>query len=253
MRLKNKVCILTGAGAGIGEAIALRFAEEGASLVLNDLNEQNGLRVADLVRSKGAPVVFLAGDIARQETGQELAALAQATFGAIHVLVNNAADFTQKSLEDADLADWNRVLGVNVIGTAMVIKAALPGLKRQGGSVVNIASMSGIIAQKDFTTYSASKGAVIMMTRNLALDLAPFKIRVNTICPGCIFTSASVREIARLGTTVEEWTSRVAPAHMLNRLGEPIEVANAALFLASDESSFITAEQLMVDGGYIRW
>ena len=253
MRLKNKVCILTGAGAGIGEAIALRFAEEGASLVLNDLNEQNGQRVADLVRSKGAPVVFLAGDIARQETGQELAALAQATFGAIHVLVNNAADFTQKSLEDADLADWNRVLGVNVIGTAMVIKAALPGLKRQGGSVVNIASMSGIIAQKDFTTYSASKGAVIMMTRNLALDLAPFKIRVNTICPGCIFTSASVREIARLGTTVEEWTSRVAPAHMLNRLGEPIEVANAALFLASDESSFITAEQLMVDGGYIRW
>ena len=253
MRLKNKVCILTGAGAGIGEAIALRFAEEGASLVLNDLNEQNGQRVADLVRSKGAQVAFLAGDIARQETGQELAALAQATFGAIHVLVNNAADFTQKSLEDADLADWNRVLGVNVIGTAMVIKAALPGLKRQGGSVVNIASMSGIIAQKDFTTYSASKGAVIMMTRNLALDLAPFKIRVNTICPGCIFTSASVREIARLGTTVEEWTSRVAPAHMLNRLGEPVEVANAALFLASDESSFITAEQLMVDGGYIRW
>lgn len=253
MRLKNKVCILTGAGAGIGEAIALRFAEEGASLVLNDLNEQNGQRVADMVRSKGAPVAFLAGDIARQETGQELAALAQATFGAIHVLVNNAADFTQKSLEDADLADWNRVLGVNVIGTAMVIKAALPGLKRQGGSVVNIASMSGIIAQKDFTTYSASKGAVIMMTRNLALDLAPFKIRVNTICPGCIFTSASVREIARLGTTVEEWTSRVAPAHMLNRLGEPVEVANAALFLASDESSFITAEQLMVDGGYIRW
>ncbi len=253
MRLKNKVCILTGAGAGIGEAIALRFAEEGASLVLNDLNEENGQRVADLVRSKGAQVAFLAGDIARQETGQELAALAQATFGAIHVLVNNAADFTQKSLEDADLADWNRVLGVNVIGTAMVIKAALPGLKRQGGSVVNIASMSGIIAQKDFTTYSASKGAVIMMTRNLALDLAPFKIRVNTICPGCIFTSASVREIARLGTTVEEWTSRVAPAHMLNRLGEPVEVANAALFLASDESSFITAEQLMVDGGYIRW
>ncbi len=253
MRLKNKVCILTGAGAGIGEAIALRFAEEGASLVLNDLNEENGQRVADLVRSKGAQVAFLAGDIARQETGQELAALAQATFGAIHVLVNNAADFTQKSLEDADLTDWNRVLGVNVIGTAMVIKAALPGLKRQGGSVVNIASMSGIIAQKDFTTYSASKGAVIMMTRNLALDLAPFKIRVNTICPGCIFTSASVREIARLGTTVEEWTSRVAPAHMLNRLGEPVEVANAALFLASDESSFITAEQLMVDGGYIRW
>lgn len=92
-----------------------------------------------------------------------------------------------------------------------------------------------------------------MMTRTMALDLAPHKVRVNSICPGCIFTSASVREIARLGTTVEEWSNRVAPMHMLNRLGEPIEVANATLFLASDESSFITAEQLMVDGGYIHW
>ena len=253
MRLKHKVCILTGAGAGIGEAIALRFAEEGASMVLNDLNEENGQRITGLIRSKGSNAVFLPGDISKEATGRQLADLAVNTYGGIHVLVNNAADFTQKNLEDADLADWNRVLGVNVIGTALVSKAALPALKKQGGSIVNIASMSGIIAQHNFTTYSASKAAVIMMTRSMALDLAPFKIRVNSVCPGCIFTSASLREIARLGTTVEEWTGRVAPAHMLNRLGEPIEVANAALFLASDESSFITADQLMVDGGYVRW
>ena len=253
MRLNDKVCIITGIGAGIGEAIALRFAEEGAKLVLNDLNHEAGQRVTDQIRNKGAQAVFLAGDIAQAETGDKLAAAALEAFGAIHVLVNNAADFTQKSLEQADLVDWQRVFGVNVFGTALVSKAALPGLKKQGGSIVNVASMSGIIAQKDFTTYSASKGAVIMMTRNMALDLAPFKIRVNSICPGCIFTSASVREIARLGTTVEQWSSRVAPMHMLNRLGQPIEVANATLFLASDESSFITAEELMVDGGYIHW
>jgi NAD(P)-dependent dehydrogenase (short-subunit alcohol dehydrogenase family) len=115
---------------------------------------------------------------------------------------------------------------------------------------VNVASMSGLIAQGDFATYNASKGAVITMTKCMALDLAPHKIRVNSICPGCILTSASYREIDRLGLTFEQWRDRVAPLHMLNRLGEPREVANAALFLASDESSFITATHLMVDGGY---
>ncbi len=253
MRLENKVCIVTGIGAGIGEAIALRFAEEGAKLVLNDLNPEAGQRVKALVQAKGTSAVFVAGDISNQETGQKLASTALEEFGAIHVLINNAADFTAKSVEDADLSDWMRVLSVNVLGTALVSKAAIPALKKQGGSIVNVASMSGIIAQRDFSTYSASKGAIIMMTRTMALDLAPHKVRVNSICPGCIFTSASVREIARLGTTVEEWSNRVAPMHMLNRLGQPIEVANATLFLASDESSFITAEQLMVDGGYIHW
>ena len=253
MRLKDKVSIVTGVGAGIGESIALRFAEEGALLVLNDLNEEDGQRVAALARVKGAQVSFVQGDIALENTARQLSQTALDHFGAIHILVNNAADFTQKSLEDASLGDWTKVFNVNVFGTAMVIKHALAGLKKQGGSIVNLASMSGIIAQPNFTTYSASKGAVIMMTRSLALDLAPFHIRVNSVCPGCIFTSASVREIARLGTTREEWTARVAPAHMLNRLGEPAEVANAVLFLASDESSFITAEELMVDGGYIRW
>ena len=253
MRLENKVCIVTGIGAGIGEAIAVRFAEEGAKLVLNDLNPEEGERVKRLVQAKGASAVFVAGDISKEETGKNLAAAALQAFGAIHVLVNNAADFTAKNVEDAEVTDWQRVLNVNVIGTALVSKAAIPSLKKQGGSIVNVASMSGIIAQRDFSTYSASKGAIIMLTRTMALDLAPYNVRVNSVCPGCIFTSASVREIARLGTTVEEWSNRVAPMHMLNRLGEPIEVANATLFLASDESSFITAEQLMVDGGYIHW
>ena len=171
-------------------------------------------------------------------------------FGAIDILVNNAADFTQKSVADAEIADWQKVLGVNVIGTALVSKHAIPHMKAKGGSIVNIASMSGIIAQPDFATYNSSKGAVLTMTKCMALDLAPFKIRVNSICPGCILTSASYREIERMGLTFEQWRDRVAPLHMLNRLGEPREVANAALFLASDESSFITAIHLMVDGGY---
>jgi dihydroanticapsin dehydrogenase len=181
-----------------------------------------------------------------------IAGRALAEFGSIDVLVNNAADFTQKSVENANLDDWKKVFGVNVFGTALVSKHVIPAMKaRRKGSIVNIASMSGIIAQADFATYNSSKGAVLTMTRCMAKDLAPFNIRVNAICPGCILTSASYREIERLGTTFEQWRDRVAPGHMLNRLGDPVEVANPAVFLASDESSFITAEHLMVDGGYI--
>jgi dihydroanticapsin dehydrogenase len=252
MRLKDKVAIVTGIGAGIGEAIALRFAEEGARLLLNDIHEANGRRTLEKVRQTGAAADLVTGDISREEDCKRISGGAIAAFGRIDILVNNAADFTQKSVEDATMEDWLKVLGVNVIGTAMVSKYAISHMKKNGkGSIVNIASMSGIIAQPNFATYNASKGAVMTMGRCMALDLGPFGIRVNTVCPGCVVTSASFREIERLGMTFAEWRDRITPMKMLGRLGEPVEVANAALFLASDESSFVTAEHLMVDGGYI--
>jgi len=250
VRLANKTAIITGVGAGIGEAIAIRFAEEGARLVLNDISEPAGQATLRKVMNLGAHSVLVPADISQDAGARAISAAAIEHFGAIDILVNNAADFTQKSVELAEVADWQKVLGVNVIGTALVSKHAIPHLKARGGSIVNIASMSGIIAQPDFATYNSSKGAVLTMTKCMALDLAPYKIRVNSICPGCILTSASYREIERLGLTFEQWRDRIAPLHMLNRLGEPREVANAALFLASDESSFITATHLLVDGGY---
>jgi NAD(P)-dependent dehydrogenase (short-subunit alcohol dehydrogenase family) len=250
VRLKDKIAIITGVGAGIGEAMAIRFAEEGARLVLADIQEAAGQATLCKVTALGAKATFVKADIAKEESARQIAGAAISSFGGIDILVNNAADFTQMSVERAEVADWQRVLGVNVIGTALVAKFAIPAMKAKGGSIVNVASMSGLIAQGDFATYNASKGAVITMTKCMALDLAPHKIRVNSICPGCILTSASYREIDRLGLTFEQWRDRVAPLHMLNRLGEPREVANAALFLASDESSFITATHLMVDGGY---
>jgi len=250
MRLKDKVAIVTGVGAGIGEAIAVRFAEEGARLVLADIQEAAGQATLGKVTGLGAKAVFVMADISKEESAKEISSAAVAAFGGIDIVVNNAADFTQKDVEHAEVADWQRVLGVNVIGTALVAKFAIPHLKAKGGSIVNLASMSGLIAQASFATYNASKGAVITMTKCMALDLAPYKIRVNSVCPGCILTSASYREIERLGLTFEEWRDTVAPLHMLNRLGEPVEVANAVLFLASDEASFITATHLLVDGGY---
>jgi NAD(P)-dependent dehydrogenase (short-subunit alcohol dehydrogenase family) len=251
MRLANKVAIITGVGAGIGEAIAIRFAEEGATLVLNDISERAGQSTLKKIRDLGAKAVLAVADISQEVGAHSISDVAVQSFGGIDILINNAADFTQKNVEQAEVADWQKVLGVNVIGTALVSKYAIPHMRaRGGGAIVNMASMSGIIAQRDFATYNASKGAVLTMTKCMALDFAPYKIRVNSICPGCILTSASYREIERLGLTFEQWRDRVAPLHMLNRLGEPIEVANAALFLASDEASFITGTHLMVDGGY---
>ena len=251
MRLANKTAIITGVGAGIGEAIAMRFAEEGARLVLNDISEPAAQATLSKITALNAQAVLAIADISQEAGARSISAKAIERFGTIDILINNAADFTQKSVEHAEVADWHKVLGVNVIGTALVSKHVIPHMKaRGGGSIVNVASMSGIIAQPDFATYNASKGAVLTMTKCMALDLAPFNIRVNSICPGCILTSASYREIERMGLTFEQWRDRVAPLHMLNRLGEPREVANAALFLASDESSFTTATHLMVDGGY---
>ncbi len=252
MRLRGKVAILTGIGAGIGEAIAVRFAEEGARLILNDIHESNGLGTLEKVRAAGAEAELAVADIAGEAGAASLSEKALARFGRIDILVNNAADFTQKSVENASLEDWQKVFGVNVFGTAMVAKHAIPAMKAQNsGAIVNIASMSGIIAQADFATYNASKGAILTMTRCMAKDLAPWNIRVNAVCPGCVLTSASFREIERLGLTFEQWRDRVAPGHMLNRLGDPVEVANPVVFLASDDASFITAEHLMVDGGYV--
>ena len=147
MRLKDRIAIITGVGAGIGEAIAIRFAEEGAQLVLADIQEPAGRATLDKVTAMGANAAFVQADISQEESAGRIAEFAVASFGGIDILVNNAADFTQMGVERAEVADWQRVLGVNVIGPALVTRFAIPFMKAKGGSIVNMASMSGLIAR----------------------------------------------------------------------------------------------------------
>jgi NAD(P)-dependent dehydrogenase (short-subunit alcohol dehydrogenase family) len=200
----------------------------------------------------GAEVVAVAGDISVEDDARRISETAVQHFGGIDILVNNAANFTTVSVEHATTDDWQKVLGVNVMGTALVAKHAIPHIRKRGkGSIVNVSSTSALMAQPDFATYNTSKGAILSMTICMALDLAPSNIRVNSICPGCILTSATEREWLRMGISREQWMAEMAPQHMLNRVGDVREVANAILFLASDEASFITGTHLMVDGGRI--
>ena len=254
-RLKNKTAIVTGGSAGIGEATCEVFAEEGAQVVIADIADEQGQAVAAKINQAGGQALFVHTDVAREEHAERLIAETVKAFGKVDVLVNNAAAFVLKGVE-ASVADWMKSLSVNVIGTALVTKHAVRAMKRndggQGkGAIVNLASTSGMIAQPNFLTYSATKAALIQMTKNLALDLAPFNIRVNAVCPATILTRASYDHMERTGQTLEQFLAEQGPAHLLNRVGQPREVAYPILFLASDEASFITATHLMVDGGYV--
>ena len=249
MRLRDKVAIVTGGAAGIGRATAELFAEEGARVVVADLDEAAGRETLLTISDSGGSAVFVRTDVSVENDAKALTESALAAYGRVDVLVNNAAAFVLKGI-DATPADWQRSLGVNVIGTAMVSRYAVEAMKLSGGgAVVNLGSISSFVAQQDFVTYSATKAAIVQMTRNMALDLAP-SIRVNCVCPGTILTRASYDHMERVGMTLDQFVAQEGPKHLLNRVGTPREVANAILFLASDEASFITGTHLMVDGGY---
>lgn len=252
-RLKDKVAIITGGGAGIGQATAILFAEEGANVVIGDIDQTGGEVTAAEINAAGGKAIFVYADISKESDAQKLTGEALRAFGRVDILVNNAAAFVLKGLE-ATVEDWQRSLGVNVIGTALVSRFASEAMKKNGansgGSIVNLGSMSSFIAQPHFVSYSATKAAIIQMTKNMAMDLAPFGIRVNAVCPGTIITQASEKHCAQAGITMDEFKAVEGAKHLLNRPGVPREVAHPILFLASDEASFITGTHLMVDGGY---
>ena len=250
MRLENKVAVVTGGAAGIGRAICELFAEEGAKVVIGDIDAEGGRETVELIEAAGGSAVFAQTDVSQESQAQNLVERAVSEYGAVNVLVNDAAAFVFGQVQDVTDADWQRVLGVNVLGPSYMVKRSLEPMKAAGGgSIVNIASVSSFVAQHAFVPYNTSKGALLQLTRCLAMDLAPDNIRVNCVCPGAILTQATEQHRRFTGEDREKFLSDAANSNFLKRFGQPKEIAYGALFLASDESSFMTGQPLIIDGG----
>lgn len=243
-RMKDKVAVITGAGKGLGEAMALLFSREGAKIVVFDIDERAGRETVEQIREQSGEAIFVQGDVSKSDDAVRLIGRAVDAYDRVDVLVNNAGIHVDKTVADTTEAEWDEILGVNLKGYFLCSKAAIPQMRRQGGgNIICISSISGLIGQLNQAAYNASKHGIIGLVRCMAYDHAQENIRANAICPGVMNTPL-------VASVPEEHIAPYRKANLLEQFAEPIEVANAALFLASDESSHVTGSTMVVDGGY---
>jgi NAD(P)-dependent dehydrogenase (short-subunit alcohol dehydrogenase family) len=242
MRLQDKVAIVTGAGSGIGRAVAVRFAQEGARVVVDDVNREGGEATVARIREAGGEACFVAADVSRAEEVNQLVATAADTYGGLHVLVNNAICAGKAVLDN----EWEPIVEVSFRGTWLCSQAAIPAMTRAGGgSIVNISSVNGLMGFSTEHVYSGVKAGILGMSRSLACEVGRSGIRVNCICPGTIVTEIWQPQI----DADPELLDRLARLYPIGRLGKPEDIAHAALYLASDEASFVTGAVFVIDGG----
>lgn len=241
MKLQDKVAVITGGVSGIGAATAKLFASEGAKLVLVDMNEEKGASIEAELKSGGSEAIFIKADVTSEEEVKNIFTTALDTFGKVDILFNNAGIGAVKPTEELSYAEWRKTVEVDLDGVFLVAQAAIKEfLKAGSGVIVNTASMYGWVGSPGSAAYNAAKAGVVNLTRSLGLEYAARNIRVNALCPGFIDTPI-------LGETDRQALTTATP---MNRLGKPEEMAKAVLFMASDDSSFMTGNSLIVDGGY---
>ena len=247
--LKDKVAIITGASSGIGRAAALLFANEAAVVVLADVQDAAGQQLADELAQRDATAAFVHVDVSKEQDVEAMVHFALGHFGRLDVLFNNAGiEGDQAPTADATVDNWERVIAVNLKSVFLGMKYAIPAmLQRGGGAIVNNASVAGLVGFAGIPAYCASKGGVVQLTRTAAIEYATQGIRVNCLCPGIIDTPM----VARFTGDNAEVAAQMTQMEPVERFGKPEEVAQLALFLASDRSSFITGAVIPVDGGFV--
>ena len=248
-RVQDKACIVTGAGSGIGKATAIRLAEEGGKVVVSDINLESAKKVAEEIVSKGQTAIAVKTDVSNDKEAQELIDKCVKEFGTVHVVVNSAGVNIPGVFHEVKNEIIDKTLNVNLKGSMYTCRAAIPHmLKHKNGSLVNISSVNGIVSEPFLTVYSASKGGVVMLTKGIALDYAKQGIRCNAICPGWVDTPINYAHAEMMGG-LDKIYAEIDKFQPIGRPGEPIEIAHLALFLASDESSFMTGSIVSADGG----
>jgi NAD(P)-dependent dehydrogenase (short-subunit alcohol dehydrogenase family) len=250
-RLKGKTALITGGASGIGFATAKLFLEEGAKVVIADISEKNGKDAVKKLKKKGREVVFIKADVSKEPDAKAMVKKTVDSFGRLDILFNNAGILVTKKIHELSEAEWDKILDINLKGVFLVSKhAVIQMMKQKGGVIVNNASANSIVADYDVPSYCASKGGVAMLTKAVALDYAKNRIRCNAVCFGEIHTPLAEQEARDRGEEWDKFAALMGTQHPIGRMGEPDEAAKAVLFLASDDSTFVTGALLSVDGGF---
>ncbi len=248
MALKGKVTIVTGGGTGIGRACTLRFAKEGSKVVVAGLEAAPLEEVVKQIESAGGEAHAIECDVGIVEDTKRIVADTVRRFGALHILINNAATVDlSKKVQDMTVEEWDRCLNASLRSIFLLAKWAAPEMRKAGGgAIVNLGSVGAIVPWAEGAAYCAAKAGVLALTKVLAIEFGPWNIRVNTLSPGAIMTPNLKRAIEHFGHY-----DKLRAKSVFNRVGQPEEIASAAVYLASDEASFVTAANLVVDGGYL--